>query len=80
MIRPENIRVHSGEASEDNLAQGRLKETIMIGQLTKYFLELADGSEMVATTLTGSAKGPIQQGDQIQFGWSTSDARIMLSN
>jgi putative spermidine/putrescine transport system ATP-binding protein len=80
MIRPENIRVHSGETNEDNLTQGKLKETIMMGQLTKYFLELADGSEMVATTLTGSGNEPLQLGDQIYFGWSTRDARIMLSS
>ena len=52
----------------------------MMGQLTKYFLELADGSEMVATTLTGSGNDPLQLGDQIYFGWSTRDARIMLSS
>ena len=80
MIRPENIRVHSDETNEDNLTQGKLKETIMMGQLTKYFLELADGSEMVATTLTGSGNDPLQLGDQIYFGWSTRDARIMLSS
>jgi ABC-type Fe3+/spermidine/putrescine transport system ATPase subunit len=80
MIRPENIRVHSDETNEDNLTQGKLKETIMMGQLTKYFLELADGSEMVATMLTGSGNDPLQLGDQIYFGWSTRDARIMLSS
>jgi putative spermidine/putrescine transport system ATP-binding protein len=80
MIRPENIRVHSGETNEDNFVQGKLKEIIMIGQLTKYFLELADESEMVATALTGSRNDPLQQGDQIYFGWSTRDARIMLSS
>ena len=80
MIRPENIRVHSGETSEDNLAQGKLKETIMMGQLTKYFLGLADGSEMVATSLTGSGNDRLQLGDQVYFGWSTRDARIMLSS
>ena len=80
MIRPENIRVHSDETNEDTLTQGKLKETIMMGQLTKDFLELADGSEMVATTLTGSGNDPLQLGDQIYFGWSTRDARIMLSS
>jgi hypothetical protein len=80
MIRPENIRVYLDEGSEENLARGKLKETIMIGQLTKYFLELADGSELVATTLTGGGKDPLQPGDPIYFGWSTNDARIMLGS
>ena len=80
MIRPENIRVSLDKGSEENLAQGKLKETIMIGQLTKYFLELADESELVATTLTGSHRGSLQDGDQVYFGWSTSDARIMLGS
>ena len=80
MIRPENIRVYLDEGSEENFARGKLKETIMIGQLTKYFLELADESELVATTLTGSHRGSLQDGDQVYFGWSTSDARIMLGS
>jgi hypothetical protein len=68
------------KGSEENLTGGKLKETIMIGQLTKYFLELADESELVATTLTGSQKDSLQDGDQVYFGWSTSDARIMLGS
>ncbi len=80
MIRPENIRVSLDKGSEENIARGKLKETIMIGQLTKYFLELADESELVATTLTGSHRGSLQDGDQVYFGWSTSDARIMLGS
>ncbi|MCP4950401.1 MAG: ABC transporter ATP-binding protein [Proteobacteria bacterium] len=80
MIRPENIRVSLDKGSEENLAGGKLKETIMIGQLTKYFLELADESELVATTLTGSQKDSLQDGDQVYFGWSTGDARIMLGS
>ena len=80
MIRPENIRVSLGKDGEENLAGGKLKETIMIGQLTKYFLELADESELVATTLTGSQKDSLQDGDQVYFGWSTGDARIMLGS
>tara|TARA_Y100000994_G_scaffold235735_1_gene225671 strand:+ start:467 stop:709 length:243 start_codon:yes stop_codon:yes gene_type:complete len=80
MIRPENIRVFLDKGSEENFARGKLKETIMIGQLTKYFLELADESELVATTLTGSHRGSLQDGDEVFFGWSTSDARIMLGS
>ena len=80
MIRPENIRVSLDKGSEENFARGKLKETIMIGQLTKYFLELADESELVATTLTGSHRGSLQDGDEVFFGWSTSDARIMLGS
>tara|TARA_B100000676_G_scaffold172403_1_gene169530 strand:- start:1825 stop:2910 length:1086 start_codon:yes stop_codon:yes gene_type:complete len=80
MIRPENIRVSLDKGSEENIARGKLKETIMIGQLTKYFLELEDESELVATTLTGSHRGSLQDGDQVYFGWSTSDARIMLGS
>ena len=32
------------------------------------------------TTLTGSQKDSLQDGDQVYFGWSTSDARIMLGS
>lgn len=76
MIRPENITVSKGAAGSENRATGKLKETIMIGQITKYFMELPDGSEMVATTLTDSDMASIDVGSEVSFDWSSRDTRV----
>ena len=67
MVRPENVDFVDG-AEPGNTVEGVLKETIMSGQITKYFLELPDGSEMVATRLTGGARGNPATGEITRFG------------
>ena len=76
MVRPENIDFVDG-AEPGNTVEGVLKETIMSGQITKYFLELPDGSEMVATRLTGGARGNPAAGEITRFGW-TAERTVVL--
>ncbi len=78
MVRPENVDFVDG-AEPDNTVEGVLKETIMSGQITKYFLELPDGSEMVATRLTGGARGNPATGEITRFGW-TAERTVVLKD
>ena len=48
----------------------------MIGQITKYFIELSDGTEMVATELTDSSSVATNIGSSISFTWSSLDTRV----
>jgi putative spermidine/putrescine transport system ATP-binding protein len=73
MVRPESLaQVDDGAGgSPNNLAEGVLKEVIMSGQITKRFLELPDGSEMVSTSLTGGARGRGPSvGQPMKVGWA----------
>jgi putative spermidine/putrescine transport system ATP-binding protein len=76
MIRPENVSACKSPDESENNASGTLKEVIMIGQITKYFIELSDGTEMVATELTDSSSVATNIGSSISFTWSSLDTRV----
>ncbi len=69
MVRPECVSVLNGETA-DNMLEGTLKEVIMTGHITKYFLELPDGTELVSTQLTRGSITQIETGQKLRFGWS----------
>ena len=78
MIRPENIGFVTGSGPEpDNTVEGVLKEVIMSGQVTRYFLELPDGAEMVATGLTGGDRNRPATGGAARFGWMAEHTVVL---
>ncbi|MCP5151909.1 MAG: ABC transporter ATP-binding protein [Chromatiales bacterium] len=78
MVRPENVVV-AGGGDEENAVEGVLKEVIMSGQITKWFIELPDGSEMVSTRLThGSPKA--RSGERMRFAWSTACGVVLADD
>jgi putative spermidine/putrescine transport system ATP-binding protein len=77
MVRPESVAVMDAQSAE-NSATGVLKEVIMSGQITKCFLELPDGSEMVSTRLTQGWDGTgLEPGAEICFGWSSAHTVVL---
>ena len=76
MIRPENVGFAS-DTEPDNTVEGVLKEVIMSGQITRYFLELPDGAEMVATGLTGGDRGRPETGGTARFGWAAEHTVVL---
>ena len=78
MIRPENVDFVPGSGPEpDNSVEGVLKEVLMSGQITRYFLELPDGAEMVATGLTGGDRGRPETGGAVRFGWAAEHTVVL---
>ena len=78
MIRPENVDFATGSGPEpDNSVEGVLKEVLMSGQITRYFLELPDGAEMVATGLTGGGRGRPETGGSARFGWAAEHTVVL---
>lgn len=76
MVRPESVDTINGESTE-NAAEGTLKEVIIIGQVTRYFVELADGTEMVSTQLTRRGIGDIEVGHPVRLGWSKQHTVVL---
>jgi putative spermidine/putrescine transport system ATP-binding protein len=68
MVRPESVAPVAGDGA-DNATQGVLKEIIMSGHTTRFFVELADGTEMVCTRLTGQDAKPPGVGDPVKLAW-----------
>ncbi len=79
MIRPESVDTGNGEAS-DNSAEGTLKEVMITGQVTRYYVELADGTEMVSTQLTRGGIGGIETGRPINLGWAKTRTVVLAED
>ena len=69
MVRPECVRLLGEDESADNQIDGTLKEVLMSGHVTRHFVELPDGTEMVSTGLTGSTGARRKPGSKVRFGW-----------
>ena len=52
MVRPESVRLLEGEETADNALSGALQDVILVGQVTKHYATLSDGTEVSATSLT----------------------------
>jgi putative spermidine/putrescine transport system ATP-binding protein len=78
MLRPENVRVLKDGEDATNVLPGRVKDVILVGQVTKYYAILSDETEVIATELTrrGGRTG-YNQGDEIRFGFEP-DAAVLL--
>ena len=69
MVRPECVRILADGEADDNTASGTLKEAIMSGHITRYFVELADGTPIVSTQLTRGPIGGVRTGGEVRIGW-----------
>ena len=56
-------------AAPDNAVEGVLKEVIMTGHVTKLFIELPSGEELVSTQLTRGSISEIPTGGTVRLGW-----------
>ncbi|MDF2463250.1 MAG: hypothetical protein K0Q43_1485 [Ramlibacter sp.] len=65
MVRPEHFELLSDVAHADNLIEGRLVRTIMVGGVSRQYVELADGVALTATQL--STGFPAR--DAVRLGW-----------
>jgi putative spermidine/putrescine transport system ATP-binding protein len=78
MLRPENVRVLQGDDTRANVLTGRVKDVILVGQVTKYYTTLSDGTEVIATELTRrGGRTSHGQGDEIRLGFEP-DAAVLL--
>jgi putative spermidine/putrescine transport system ATP-binding protein len=79
MVRPECVQVMNGADNADNTVEGVLKEVIMTGHVTKLFVDLPSGEEVVSTTLTRGSITEIPTGDTVRLGWP-QDRTVALKN
>jgi putative spermidine/putrescine transport system ATP-binding protein len=79
MVRPESVNTGEGDLNDNN-AQGILKEVIVTGQITKYFVELVDGTEMMSTQLTRREERKHEIGQTINLSWSKDCTVILTDN
>ena len=78
MVRPESVYIDK-TVPNDNSAEGILKEVIVTGQITKYFVKLSDGTEMMSLQLTRREVDKIEIGRPIILSWSKTNT-VVLTN
>ncbi len=74
MVRPECVEILDAadgddEGRYDNVVTASLKEVIMTGHVTKYFLALADGTAMLSTQLTRGSIRDVEVGGTVRLAW-----------
>ncbi len=74
MVRPESLRLLGAGEPADNLLAGRLRDVILLGQITKYYARLADGTEISATRLTRPGQPGPAPGDDVRLGFDRESA------
>jgi putative spermidine/putrescine transport system ATP-binding protein len=77
MVRPENVRLLTDGEAADNEIKARLKDVILVGQVTKCYGELADGTVVSSTMLTRVGVTMPSPGSQVRFGWSVESAVLL---
>jgi putative spermidine/putrescine transport system ATP-binding protein len=69
LVRPENLRILQPGERTDNEFAARLRDRILLGQVTKYYGTLPDGTEVHASQMTQAGLATHQAGEEIRFGF-----------
>jgi putative spermidine/putrescine transport system ATP-binding protein len=76
LVRPESLRLlGDGEVATNHLS-GALDNVVMLGDVTRYFVRLSDGSRVSAKRLTAAAPPPAK-GSLVTLGWSAEDTVVL---
>ena len=77
MVRPENVRVLDPGEQAQNTLVARLRDIILVGQVTKHYAVLGDGTPVSATQLTRHGIPRFEPGEEVRFGFDR-DATVVL--
>ncbi|MFP6741389.1 MAG: ABC transporter ATP-binding protein [Alphaproteobacteria bacterium] len=77
MVRPETIRLLDDGEDAANVVTATLQDTILVGQVTKFYAETADGKPISATRLTHVGAPSAEPGSQVRFGW-VEESTVLL--
>ena len=79
MVRPENVRPLAAGETADNEIKALLRDVILVGQVTKCYAELPDGTTISSTQLTRVGATMPSAGEQVRFGWS-QESTVLLAD
>jgi ABC-type Fe3+/spermidine/putrescine transport system ATPase subunit len=77
MVRPERLGVLDRGAAADNVLQGTLRDVILVGGVTRYYVVLDDGRTLSATRLTAGPMGAEGPGSAVRLGWATESGVLL---
>jgi len=74
LVRPESLHMLAANEEAGNVLTGVVRDIIMLGQVTKYFVKLRDGSEVSASALTESGPRAATPGSTVRIGFAADGA------
>ena len=77
MVRPESIAIIDEAESGRNVIEGVVRDRILTGGVTKYFVEVAGDVTMSASSLTMKSDRGHSPGDRVRLGWSIDDTVVL---
>ncbi len=78
LVRPESIAI-AGPADADgrNRVDGVVRDRILTGGITKYFVEIAEGTTVSASSLTLRSDTGYRPGERVPLSWSVADTVVL---
>jgi putative spermidine/putrescine transport system ATP-binding protein len=77
MVRPESLNLLADDEHADNMIEGRLRDVIMVGGVTKYYVEVSDEVVIAATMLTTQSPDRFARDGRVRVGWSVEDTVVL---
>ena len=77
MVRPESVRLLEGEDCAENSLSAALQDVILVGQVTKHYATLANGTEVSATSLTHHRLPHFTPGEPVRFGFDRQSTVVL---
>jgi putative spermidine/putrescine transport system ATP-binding protein len=77
LVRPESIRLLREGHAADNALDAIVVDATLAGGITRYRLESAGGTELLATVLSSGDDARMQPGSPIRIGIAASDVKFL---
>jgi putative spermidine/putrescine transport system ATP-binding protein len=77
VVRPERLALLGPSEEAENVLDGVLREVILVGGVTKYYIVVGDARTVSAAQLTAGPPGRIAADAKVRVGWAT-DSGVVL--
>ena len=73
VLRPESVVINPEPGELCNAFEGEVKETIYLGDILKYVIQIGSNTTVTAKTLLRAATSQLSRGDRVRVGWAVED-------
>ena len=73
VVRPESVVLGPGPGELSNAFEGEVKETIYLGDVVKYVVQIGAETTLTAKELLRAATVQWNRGDRVRVGWAVED-------
>jgi putative spermidine/putrescine transport system ATP-binding protein len=77
VVRPERLRLLRPGEDAANVLEGVLRDVILVGGVTKYYVLLGDGRTVSASRLTTEAPPPVPADAKVRVGWAVESGVVL---